>query len=280
VTPHTPFVDLALARRLERAEANGGVSFIDARMHLQPERGATWMHRHGAFAMFDGPGSPVTQTFGLGLEHEATAADLDALEAFFFDREADADHEVSPLAGVHTFALLAARGYTPIELTSVMFQPIANTRTPPGGAVDAGIHVRRASVDDAELFGVTAARGWSELPEVGPFLRDFGRVIASRAGGHCFLAEINGEPVATGALVISDGVALLAGASTVPECRRRGAQLALLEARLRAAADAACDLAMMCAAPGSASQRNAERNGFRIAYTRVKWQRKRLLQSQ
>jgi hypothetical protein len=32
---------------------------------------------------------------------------------------------------------------------------------------------------------------------------------------------------------------------------------------------------MMCAAPGSASQRNAERNGFRIAYTRVKWQRKR-----
>jgi len=30
---------------------------------------------------------------------------------------------------------------------------------------------------------------------------------------------------------------------------------------------------MMCAAPGSASQRNAERQGFRIAYTRTKWQR-------
>ncbi|HYO16464.1 MAG TPA: hypothetical protein VE685_24980 [Thermoanaerobaculia bacterium] len=33
-----------------------------------------------------------------------------------------------------------------------------------------------------------------------------------------------------------------------------------------------CDLAMMCAHPGSASQRNAERHGFRIAYTRTKWQ--------
>jgi len=33
-----------------------------------------------------------------------------------------------------------------------------------------------------------------------------------------------------------------------------------------------CDLAMMCAQPGSASQRNAERQGFRIAYTRIKWQ--------
>ena len=31
------------------------------------------------------------------------------------------------------------------------------------------------------------------------------------------------------------------------------------------------DLAMMGAAPGSASQRNAERHGFRIAYTRIKW---------
>jgi len=29
---------------------------------------------------------------------------------------------------------------------------------------------------------------------------------------------------------------------------------------------------MMVAAPGSASQRNAERNGFRVAYTRTKWQ--------
>lgn len=30
---------------------------------------------------------------------------------------------------------------------------------------------------------------------------------------------------------------------------------------------------MMVAQPGSGSQRNAERQGFRTAYTRVKWQR-------
>ena len=32
---------------------------------------------------------------------------------------------------------------------------------------------------------------------------------------------------------------------------------------------------MMVTAVGSQSQRNAERNGFRVAYTRTKWQRKR-----
>jgi hypothetical protein len=31
---------------------------------------------------------------------------------------------------------------------------------------------------------------------------------------------------------------------------------------------------MMCAQPGSASQRNAERQGFRIAYTRIKWRQR------
>ena len=46
---------------------------------------------------------------------------------------------------------------------------------------------------------------------------------------------------------------------------------ALLEWRLAYAAAAGCDVATMGALPGSASQRNAEREGFRIAYTRTKW---------
>ena len=68
---------------------------------------------------------------------------------------------------------------------------------------------------------------------------------------------------------IYDGVTL--GASTIPEARNQGAQLALLDARLRYGASHGCDIAMMCAEPGSSSQRNAERQGFRIAYTRIKW---------
>jgi hypothetical protein len=100
---------------------------------------------------------------------------------------------------------------------------------------------------------------------------DMARVSAEMPDGHSFLAELDGQPIASGALSVSEGVALLAGASTVPEGRKRGAQLALLDGRLRYAAGQGCDIAMMCAQPGSASQRNAERQGFRIAYTRLKW---------
>ena len=57
----------------------------------------------------------------------------------------------------------------------------------------------------------------------------------------------------------------------VPEMRRRGLQAALLRERMRYALEHGCDLAMMVAEAGSQSQRNAERTGFRVAYTRTKW---------
>ena len=102
-----------------------------------------------------------------------------------------------------------------------------------------------------------------------PYIEDFAQL--SLACATCFFAERDGEPIATAALFMHEGTALLAGASTVPAGRRQGAQNALLDTRLQTAASNGCDLAMMVAAPGSASQRNAERQGFRIAYTRTKW---------
>ena len=66
---------------------------------------------------------------------------------------------------------------------------------------------------------------------------------------------------------------LFGGSSTIPEMRRRGLQSALLHERMSYAAAQGCDLAMMVAVPGSNSHRNAERQGFRVAYTRTKWQR-------
>ena len=103
-------------------------------------------------------------------------------------------------------------------------------------------------------------------------MRDLGQVTA-HSKALPFLAELKSDPIGTGALTIAGDVALLAGASTIPAARRQGVQLALLETRLRYAAQQGCTIAMMVTLPGSGSQRNAERHGFRIAYTRTKWQR-------
>lgn len=183
-------------------------------------------------------------------------------------------HEVCPLANPILLPLLSERGYRPLEFTSVLCRPIdAAVESTPASPADPGdgVRVRLIEADEHEVWTRTAAGGWGEFPELAGFMADIGQVTVSRAHTFCFLATLADEPIATGALSLHDGVALLAGASTVPSGRRRGAQLALLDARLRFAAERGCDLAMMGAAPGSASQRNAERHGFRIAYTRLKW---------
>ena len=73
------FSDLALSRRLERAEGQSCVEFAQARQRLTPDSGAAWMQCGGAYAVFDGVDSPVTQSFGLGLFEELSAASLDEL---------------------------------------------------------------------------------------------------------------------------------------------------------------------------------------------------------
>ncbi len=259
------FADLALARRLELTEGHGNAAFVNAQASVDPNSGAIWKDIGGTFAMFAGVGSPITQTFGLGMHALLTGKDLDTIERFFSSRGSAIFHEICPLAGVEVSQILSARGYHPIEMSSVLYQPIdAGTRI----ASNPALRVRQVERSESELYGTVAARGWSEHPEVMPYIKGFAKL--SLACASCFVAEQDGRPIATSALFMHNGVALLAGASTVPDGRRQGAQNALLDTRLRTAASNGCDLAMMVAAPGSASQRNAERQGFRIAYTRTK----------
>ena len=269
------FSDLMLSRRLERAEAMSNAEFVEARAHAFPTMGAGWIEVGGTYALFDGPHSPCTQTFGLGMFEPASDADMTLMEAFFKRHDAPVLHEVSPLSDPSALDVLNARGYEPFEFTSVLFREIASGQpsVDPNLLNDA-VRVRRIRANENEQWAQTAARGWSETPELAEFVLGLSQVSALKPSGHSFLAEVNGEAIAAGGLSIHDRVALLAGASTVPEGRRQGAQLALLNARLRYAAEWGCDLAMMGAQPGSASQRNAERHGFRIAYTRIKWRQR------
>ncbi len=273
-----PFSDLTLSRRLERAEAYSNAMFVEARARVFPESGARWIEVAGAYAMFDGVRSPCTQTFGLGLFQPITHAEMEIIEAFYRERSAPVFHEVSPLADLTLPTLLNERNYRPFEFTSVMFRPIQRgmSRVAP---YNEKIRVRLAQDHERTLWAETAAKGWKESEfteltgtELVDFMFEVAEISARRSDALSFLAEMDGSPVAAGGLSLCEGVALLAGASTIPEARKQGAQRALLDRRLNYAAEQGCNIAMMCAQPGSASQRNAERQGFRIAYTRIKWQ--------
>jgi hypothetical protein len=262
------FSDLALAKRLESAEGFACSQFAAVRRRVVPASGSTWTRCAGTTLVFDGIGAPTTQTFGLGLFEQPTANALAEMEDFFFSRGADVMHEVSPMAGVATLDLLCARNYRAIEVSSVLYRPVDQ----PADNHPANIRARIVSAEEAELWGSISARGWThDHPELTEFVAQMGALCAARDQSPCFLAEVDGQPGAAGVLSIHEGVALFGGSSTVPELRRRGLQTALLQARMQYAFQQKCDLAMMVAEPGSNSQRNAERQGFRVAYTRLKW---------
>jgi len=227
----------------------------------------------GAYAVFDGINSPATQTFGLGLFEELPPASLDRIERFFLDRAAPVLHEVSPLVGVATLGLLCARQYKPFEISSVLYQQLE----PPVTKDDPAVTVRIVGLDEAPLWSKVSAQGWApEHPELLESLQQFGALAAARTHSVSFLAELQGQPGAAGVLCLHEGVALFGGASTIPELRHHGLQSALLQARIRYALDHGYELAMMVTEAGSQSQRNAERKGFRVAYTRTKWRLSRV----
>jgi hypothetical protein len=263
------FSDLALSKRLESAEGYACAQFAEARRRLFPESGAEWMQCAGAYAVFDGIDSPVTQSFGLGVLGEITSASLDLIEGFFLGRGAPALHEISPFAGIAAMKLLCTRKYQPVEVSSVLYRSVERTTAEPPNR----IQTRVIDSEEFALWTEVSAKGWSqEHPEFLDFLQQLGTISAAREQTFCFLGEVDERPGAAAVLCLHEGVALFGGSATIPELRRHGLQGALLRARMCQAYNLGCDLAMMVSKPGSNSQRNAERNGFRIAYTRTKWQ--------
>lgn len=95
-----------------------------------------------------------------------------------------------------------------------------------------------------------------------------------------YTAELEGQIVSFGSMLIHEGVAVVDLDATLEQFRGRGCNQALLRARLLAAAEAGCDTVVAQMPenddPGvGAAVRNLLRAGFVPAYRSVNWQRPR-----
>jgi GNAT superfamily N-acetyltransferase len=255
-------VDLNFARRLEMAETLTP-SHVKALQRFASD--ATSEMIAGGTAVFGGGVYPANHIVGMGLYGPVTSADIDRVEEFYRSRGVPCEIVVSPLADRSLLELLAPRGYKITEFNSVLIRRL-NEGPPIEPA--AGITIERVNQSTERLWDRVIAQGFAEF---GPLPENLFAAFASLPDSLCFLARVDGEPAAgaTGAIMRKAGIAALFGTSTLPEFRRRGVQTALINRRLWEAARQGCEYAVVSTMPGSGSQRNMERRGFRVAYTKL-----------
>ncbi len=155
-------------------------------------------------------------------------------------------------------SVLAEKGFAPFARSATLYgQPSA----PPHG----GIETREVSQDE-QLFDRVYLRAFGFDDPAQQAMTSLENGVP---GARRYLAFLNGEAVAAAALIEHEGVAYLAGAATLPEFRRSGAQSALVARRVADAGSGA--LVAVTATLGSGSQRNLERLGLRVAHVKTTW---------
>ncbi|HYP09343.1 MAG TPA: GNAT family N-acetyltransferase [Bryobacteraceae bacterium] len=256
----------ALARRLETAEAVDAAGCAEAQCALDVVSGASVKPVAGGVAVFCGVGSPLTHALGIGMHGPVTADDLDDVELFFEERGAIVTLDVCPHADASLRELLAQRDYRIAEFINVMVcgLPAAESfKSPPC------VQVRAAKPDEHEQYIRAVIGGFFGRKDLTEDERRLGSILFNMSCTTAFLAEIDDSTVGGGGMSVRNRIASLFGDATLPEYRNRGVHTSVIQARMEAAAAQACDVITAGTVPGSGSQRNYERLGFQVAYTKV-----------
>jgi ribosomal protein S18 acetylase RimI-like enzyme len=250
------FADESLARRLEDV----GSKFM---LEWLAGTGAELERFGAAIAAVDPSRAEldfVNRVYGLWPED---AEHVSAIAGFYRERGVRAWLEVAPATG---FGRLA-KALTEAHASQIGFHSMLHGHATTNSVKE--IEIERAV--DPEVFADLLLRGHG-VPE-GARTRDRASVArwAEIDGWRLYIGRIDGEPAGAALLSIDDDLGYLANASTLPEYRRRGVQSALIAARVADARDAGCDAVSSQAEFGSPSQRNLERAGLQVAYTKAVW---------
>lgn len=136
------------------------------------------------------------------------------------------------------------------------------------------VEVVEVTAPDEEPFGMIAATGFGMYA----WAADFFAHLPGREGWRCYIARVDGEAQACGAILIDAGIAEFGIGATLEAARGRGCQTALLHRRILDAAEAGCHTFFVETGERvpdrpSISYRNILRAGFEEAYPRPNWQR-------
>jgi ribosomal protein S18 acetylase RimI-like enzyme len=218
--------------------------------------------------IFAGLGSPIGRAVGMGFAAPVTESEMDRLEEFYFSRKAPAQVDYCPLTDISLLEIASRRGYGIAELNNVLVRPLKATES---FAAPAGVVIRPGAAEEVPIMAAILQRAFFPSGGAPNGFDDMVSPHFSFPGSVPYVAVADGRVVACGAgLVVAEHrIVALFGAGTIPEFRGRGLQTALLQARMAQAARDRCEFAVVVTQGGTTSQRNAERLGFRVVYSKA-----------
>jgi GNAT superfamily N-acetyltransferase len=263
------FVDKALARRLESAEEMPQVHYARVCQEVRPELGAAVETICGGHMIFAGLNSPIGRAVGMGLDQPLTGDDLDRIETFYQAHGAPSQVDVCPLHEPDLLETFKRRGYAIAELNNVLWRRLRQHDQYPSPA--RGVEIRPGRPEEAAASADVVARSFHENGDVPEGFHQMLAPMYQVPDAISFGAWVGDELAGVGAgLIIPEHKALgLYGAGTLPAFRKRGIQTALLAERMKLGAELGCEIAIIVTRAGTVSQRNCERLGFRVAYSKA-----------
>jgi hypothetical protein len=256
-----------LAQRLELAEAGDAAACAEAACHVDAERCAAVKSVAGGFLTFCGPASPLTHAVGVGMLGAVSTEEFEEIEDFFTSRDAPVAIDVTPHTHVSVREMVTERGYRISDFSNVLVRAVRADEPPP--ECPSRARVRTAAVAESDLYARTVVSGFLSRQDLNDEELVVGKILFGMPHAKPLIAEVDGEIAGGCGVSIRNQLASCFGDSTLPVFRGRGVHTAMICARIIQAIEAGCDLMTAGTQPGSQSQRNYQRLGFNVAYSKV-----------
>jgi len=205
----------------------------------------------------------------LGLDEPATESMLNKIDGLYQQ------------ANIKTYAVQIGNIFQPPELPTwladhqfIRGQNWANVIRPPDSSITipTSLRVEQITSDRAADFAQVIPPAFG-MP---PFLMPWMLALVGRTDWQHYVAYDGDIPAAAGTLYMRDEIGWLGIGGTLPAYRNRGAQGAIMAARIRAASDAGCKWIITETGEDTAenpnpSYHNMLRTGFKLAYLRANY---------
>ncbi|WP_058534803.1 GNAT family N-acetyltransferase [Legionella saoudiensis] len=221
---------------------------------------------NGGAACFSGSDSYLSQVVGWGFttEPKQFKSEIEGIEQFYLNQShGRVDIELCPYVGNELTLFLSKRGYQVTELNNV--SALCLKEYVPFDYHSEPFEIKEVPGAQLDEWATRVAVGFGY-----PDAREQFFQYVQANGVKAFAAYDKGKVVAGAVIAVYGDFCDLGVTSTLPIYRGKGLQKKLLQARLNFAKKLGLSWAIVTTEPGTVSDANIQKIGFRCAYTRVK----------